>query len=142
MSTGLTGIALPPCDTCRLQGYDISFLVTNFHTEAMYKHKIVDFIVQFMEDIDKEISSMKLAVNGATPLPLDLNSHPRVVTLRSCSARSLGSHRSTVVWHGSACGRADGGRETKGLAASGLGGTATGLKTAAQAVGAGALSAW
>jgi hypothetical protein len=29
-----------------LQGYDISFLVTNFHTEMMYKHKLVDFIVQ------------------------------------------------------------------------------------------------
>lgn len=49
-----------------VEGYDVSFLVTNFHTEAMYKHKLVDFIVQFMEDIDKEISSMKLAVNGAS----------------------------------------------------------------------------
>jgi len=47
-----------------VDGYDISFLVTNFHTEAMYKHKLVDFIIQFMEDIDKEISSMKLAVNA------------------------------------------------------------------------------
>ncbi|XP_013412548.1 actin-related protein 2/3 complex subunit 4 [Lingula anatina] len=45
-------------------GYDISFLVTNFHTEQMYKHKIVDFIIQFMEEIDKEISEMKLAVNS------------------------------------------------------------------------------
>eukprot|EP00002_Diphylleia_rotans_P008733 TRINITY_DN18731_c0_g1_i1.p2 TRINITY_DN18731_c0_g1~~TRINITY_DN18731_c0_g1_i1.p2 ORF type:complete len:174 (-),score=53.67 TRINITY_DN18731_c0_g1_i1:310-831(-) len=43
--------------------YDVSFLVTNFHTEAMYKHKLVDFIVQFVEDIDKEISEMKLSVN-------------------------------------------------------------------------------
>ena len=30
----------------------------------MYKHKLVDFVVQFMEDIDKEISSMKLATNA------------------------------------------------------------------------------
>jgi len=45
------------------QGYDISFLVTNFHTESMFKHKLVDFIIQFMTDIDKEISDMKLAVN-------------------------------------------------------------------------------
>ena len=29
-----------------LQGYDISFLITNFHTEQMYKHKLVDFVVQ------------------------------------------------------------------------------------------------
>ena len=47
-----------------VEGYDISFLVTNFHTEQMFKHKLVDFIIQFMEDIDKEISEMKLAVNA------------------------------------------------------------------------------
>jgi len=47
-----------------VEGYDISFLVTNFHTEQMYKHKIVDFIIHFMEEIDKEISEMKLAVNS------------------------------------------------------------------------------
>jgi actin related protein 2/3 complex subunit 4 len=44
--------------------YDITFLITNFHTETMVKHKLVDFVVQFMEDIDKEISSMKLTVNA------------------------------------------------------------------------------
>jgi len=47
-----------------LPGYDISFLVTNFHTETMYKHKLVDFIIQFMTDIDAEISEMKLSVSG------------------------------------------------------------------------------
>lgn len=45
-------------------GYDISFLITNFHTEKMYKHKLVDFVIHFMEEIDKEISEMKLAVNA------------------------------------------------------------------------------
>jgi actin related protein 2/3 complex, subunit 4 len=30
----------------------------------MYKHKLVDFIIQFLEDVDKEISEMKLAVNA------------------------------------------------------------------------------
>ncbi|KAL7713753.1 Actin-related protein 2/3 complex subunit 4 [Entamoeba marina] len=44
-------------------GYDISFLVTNFHTETLFKHKLVDFIIQFMQDIDKEISEMKISVN-------------------------------------------------------------------------------
>lgn len=44
--------------------YDISFLITNFHTEQMYKHKLVDFVIHFMEEIDKEISEMKLAVNA------------------------------------------------------------------------------
>lgn len=30
----------------------------------MYKHKLVDFVIQFMEEIDKEISEMKLAINA------------------------------------------------------------------------------
>jgi len=47
-----------------VEGFDISFLITNFHTEQMYKHKLVDFIIHFMEEIDKEISEMKLAVNS------------------------------------------------------------------------------
>ncbi len=46
------------------QGYDVSFLITNFHTEQMYKHKVVDFVIHFMEEIDKEISEMKLSVNA------------------------------------------------------------------------------
>ncbi|KAI0278476.1 hypothetical protein BGY98DRAFT_973730 [Russula aff. rugulosa BPL654] len=45
-------------------GYDISFLITNAHTESMLKHKIVDFIIQFMEDVDREISEMKLSLNA------------------------------------------------------------------------------
>lgn len=51
-----------------VEGYDISFLITNFHTEQMYKHKLVDFIIQFMEEIDKEVSEMKLAVNSRARL--------------------------------------------------------------------------
>ena len=52
--------------TCLAQGYDISFLITNFHTEEMLKHKLVDFIIQFMEEVDKEISEMKLFVCATT----------------------------------------------------------------------------
>ena len=47
-----------PCE-----GYDISFLVTWKHVERMWKHKLVDFIIQFMEEIDKEINGMKISVN-------------------------------------------------------------------------------
>ncbi|KAG0326181.1 Arp complex subunit [Dissophora globulifera] len=47
-----------------IEGYDISFLITNAHTEQMYKHKLVDFIIQFMEEVDKEISEMKLSLNA------------------------------------------------------------------------------
>uniref|UniRef100_A0A7S3TLF0 Actin-related protein 2/3 complex subunit 4 n=1 Tax=Strombidinopsis acuminata TaxID=141414 RepID=A0A7S3TLF0_9SPIT len=46
-----------------MPGYDISFLLTNFNVEVMWKHKVIDFIIQFMEEIDSEISAMKLAVN-------------------------------------------------------------------------------
>ena len=45
------------------QGYDVSFLLTNFNLEAMWKHKLIDFVVQFMEEIDSEISQMKIQVN-------------------------------------------------------------------------------
>lgn len=44
--------------------YDISFLITNFHTESMYRFKLIDFIIHFMEEIDKEINEMKLAINA------------------------------------------------------------------------------
>lgn len=46
------------------QGFDISFLVTHTHLEKLWKHKLIDFIIQFMEDIDKEISGMKIAINA------------------------------------------------------------------------------
>lgn len=36
----------------------------------MLKHKLVDFIIQFMEEVDKEISEMKLFVSS--PLSPDL----------------------------------------------------------------------
>ena len=46
-----------------MPGYDVSFLLTNFNLEAMWKHKLIDFVVQFMEEIDSEISAMKIQVN-------------------------------------------------------------------------------
>jgi actin related protein 2/3 complex, subunit 4 len=45
-------------------GFDISFLITHIHAEEMYKHKLVDFIIAFMEDIDREVSDLKLSVNA------------------------------------------------------------------------------
>lgn len=35
----------------------------------MLKHKLVDFIIQFMEEVDKEISEMKLFVRDQAPFP-------------------------------------------------------------------------
>lgn len=36
----------------------------------MLKHKLVDFIIQFMEEVDKEISEMKLFVCHALSAPI------------------------------------------------------------------------
>merc|ERR1712226_1064319 len=46
-----------------IEGYDISFLITNGHLEDMCKERIIDFIIEFMEDIDKEIKDLKIALN-------------------------------------------------------------------------------
>ena len=46
-----------------VEGYDISLLITNFHTEDLLQEKIVDFVVTFLEEVDKEINVMKLSVN-------------------------------------------------------------------------------
>ena len=46
-----------------VKGYNISFLVTNSHLEYLVKAKLIDFIIKFMEDVDKEISDMKITVN-------------------------------------------------------------------------------
>ncbi|CAI7616967.1 unnamed protein product [Penicillium bialowiezense] len=47
-----------------VEGFDISFLITNFHTEKMLTHKLIDFVIEFMEEVDKEISEMKLFLNA------------------------------------------------------------------------------
>jgi hypothetical protein len=47
-----------------VEGYDISFLITNFHTESMFKHKLVDFVIQFMEEVSQEISDIRLMMNA------------------------------------------------------------------------------
>ena len=44
--------------------YDLSFLITNIHTETLVKSALVDFIIHFMKEADKEISAMKLGVNN------------------------------------------------------------------------------
>jgi len=36
----------------------------------MLKHKLVDFIIEFMEEVDKEVSEMKLFVSYFTAVPL------------------------------------------------------------------------
>jgi actin related protein 2/3 complex subunit 4 len=45
-------------------GYDISFLVTNIHVEQMVLAKLIEFIVAFLQDVDKELSDMKVTLNA------------------------------------------------------------------------------
>ncbi len=44
------------------EDYDISFLITNEHTDIMWKHKVVDFLIQFMEDVDAQVCARAFAV--------------------------------------------------------------------------------
>ena len=40
-----------------------SQLITNFHTEELKQSKIVDFFVNFLLEVDREVNAMKLSVN-------------------------------------------------------------------------------
>jgi actin related protein 2/3 complex subunit 4 len=46
------------------KGFDISFLITNFHLENYKKEDIIDFIIEFIQDFSKEITDMKMTVNS------------------------------------------------------------------------------
>jgi hypothetical protein len=67
-------------------------LITNFHTEEMLKHKLVDFIIQFMEEVDKEISEMKLFVRRPLPSPSPCLWHQLTPTTVECA----GAFRSRI----------------------------------------------
>jgi len=46
-----------------LPGWDISFLITNAHLETMLKHKLVDWMIDFIQEIGKDMKDMKIALN-------------------------------------------------------------------------------
>ncbi len=45
-----------------VDGYDYSFLVTDEHLQKYKKEELVNFILEFIQGIDKEINDMKLAI--------------------------------------------------------------------------------
>ncbi|KAL7669027.1 hypothetical protein ACOME3_009700 [Neoechinorhynchus agilis] len=49
-----------------IKGYDLTFLLLNEHLDIITSESIISFITQFMEDIDREISQLKLTVNSRT----------------------------------------------------------------------------
>ena len=58
----------------------------------MLKHKLVDFIIQFMEEVDKEISEMKLFVSLSIHLSLDYVENADDVTSSTRGQDSLQNH--------------------------------------------------
>ncbi|GFR42206.1 hypothetical protein Agub_g3097 [Astrephomene gubernaculifera] len=47
-----------------VDGYDVSFLITDQHLLTYGRQRLLDFVVAFIEEMDVEISSMKLAVSS------------------------------------------------------------------------------
>ena len=45
-------------------GYDISFLITNFHLENYNKEDLIEFIVDFISTLDNEIIGMRMIINS------------------------------------------------------------------------------
>jgi len=44
------------------ENYDFSFLITDEHLIKYKKEEIINFILEFIQGIDKEINDMKLAI--------------------------------------------------------------------------------
>jgi len=47
-----------------VEGFSFSFLITNKHVDDLTKNKILGFILHFMVEVDKEISSLKISQNA------------------------------------------------------------------------------
>ena len=48
------------------EGYDFSFLVTEEHLQKYKKEELINFILEFIQGLDKEIQDMKLAIIAST----------------------------------------------------------------------------
>ena len=48
------------------ENYDFSFLVTEEHLQKYKKEELINFILEFIQGIDKEIQDMKLAIINST----------------------------------------------------------------------------
>lgn len=45
-----------------LKGYDVSFLITNEHLEKYKKKELIEFIVGFIGNVEKDLSDIKLNI--------------------------------------------------------------------------------
>ena len=46
--------------------YDFSFLITEEHLQKYKKEELINFILEFIQGIDKEIQDMKLSIINST----------------------------------------------------------------------------
>ena len=51
-----------------IEGFDFSFLITDEHLQKYKKEELINFILEFIQGIDKEINDMKLAIITQTRL--------------------------------------------------------------------------
>ena len=49
-----------------VDNYDFSFLITDDHLQRYKKEELINFILEFIQGIDKEINDMKLAIISQT----------------------------------------------------------------------------
>uniref|UniRef100_A0A7S0YAP1 Actin-related protein 2/3 complex subunit 4 n=1 Tax=Polytomella parva TaxID=51329 RepID=A0A7S0YAP1_9CHLO len=47
-----------------VQGFDISFLITDFHVLVYGREALLDFIISFIRDTETELKNFKIAVNS------------------------------------------------------------------------------
>ncbi|CAI5488911.1 unnamed protein product, partial [Closterium sp. NIES-64] len=48
-----------------LPGYDLSFLITAEHCQSLHKHRLVDFVVRFLQDMHRDMAELKEAINAS-----------------------------------------------------------------------------
>jgi hypothetical protein len=72
--------------------------VTNHHLEKYWKHKLIDFIIQFMEDIDKEISAMKIAINARARIVATGACKRGRARARACARARAAHQQRSAAW--------------------------------------------
>jgi len=47
-----------------VEGFDFSFLITETHLSMYKKEELINFVLQFIQGIEKEVMDLKLAINS------------------------------------------------------------------------------
>ena len=46
-----------------IEGYDVSFLITDKHLEDLKKEEVINFILEFILGIEKEVNDLRMMIN-------------------------------------------------------------------------------